>query len=626
MIDYDQIANQVRGIEPVDDDQGQTQQEMELIATAKKRWQRAVEAERENREAALDDVKFLTGDQWDEQMRQKRKRQYRPCLTMNMLPKFIHNVTGDARQNKPSIEVHPVDSDADPVTAQVLEGLIRNIEYVSNSAAARDNALDQAVKSGFGYYRIGTRYSDDDTFEQDIYVQRITDNRSVAFDPTTIEPDRSDARWCFVTERISKDEYKSRFPGKEPSSFETGDTETDQTEDDILIAEYWLKEPFKKTLCLVELLDVMGNPTGVTETIEKIYNEAPPGTRIVKERQVDSLRLMRRIIDGDKVLEENKWAGKYIPVIEVAGEETFVDGKRHLASVIRYSKDPQRIFNYSWTSAIEQVALQPKAPYIGTASMFEGHPEWDQANQEIFSKLEFENDPMRPGDRPQRSEPPALSQGYVQLLGFSSQGLKDTSGIYDASLGAKSNETSGIAIQARQHEGDIATFLWIDNLTLAITYEGKVLVDLIPKIYDSERIVRVRGKDGTSQFAAVNTIKRDETGQPLLDEQGRPIPLNDLTLGKYDVVVSVGPTYRTQREKAADAMVKLVQAFPPIAPIVVPKIAKSLDWEGAEEIAQQMQPVQQPPQAGPPGIPGGGAPGSPPGMAPGLPPEQMPMP
>lgn len=598
----------------VDDQGGVGPRDSEIVATAKRRFQSAVDYEKENREAGLDDLKFLVGKHWPEELKRKREAQKRPCLTVNMLPKFVHNVTADARQNKPSIEVHPVDSKGDILTAQILEGIIRNIEYVSNASAARDTALDQSVKAGFGVYRVNVQYTDDDNFEQEIRVQRIPNQFSFYDDPGCVEPDRSDRKWCFLTEEITREDFKRRWPEFEPSDFEssTGDSGSWVSQDTVRVAEYWLAEPQKKTICLYELLDAYGNGTGVTEVLEKVKGptgEAPVGMRILKERAVEGHKVVQRIIDDSQVLEENAWAGKYIPFITCLGEETFIDGKLHLASVIRYSKDPNLIFDYSWTSAIEQVALQPKAPWVGTPEMFEGHPEWDNANQEVYSKLTFSRDPSSPGDRPSRVEPPILSPAYVNLMAGASQALKDTSGIYDASLGNRSNETSGVAIQARQREGDIATFLWVDNLTRAITYEGKILVDLIPKIYDTERIIRIRWPDGSSDFQTINTVKKGLDNQPIIDpETGAPIPLNDVTLGKYDVVVTVGASYQTQREKQADVMTKIVQAFPPIAPLVLPQVLKNLDIEGADEIAKKLEAPPQVPGAGPAGAPGAAVP------------------
>ena len=609
-----------------DDKPKKNKTDEDIIEESKKRFEIAKNASRHNREPALEDLEFLIGEQWPEKIKQQREIEQRPCLTMNQLPKFVRQVTGDARQNKPAIQVHPVDSMADPETAKIIEDLIRNIEYVSGAAGTYDTSLDQAAMAGFGYFRIKTQYVEDDTFEQEIRIQRIPNQFSVYYDPNCIEADCSDAAWCIVTEKISKNKFLEDWPNAEMPAVSVpgspGDTEDWVTNETIRIAEYWYKEPIEKTLVLAQF------PDGTTG----VYDEAelgkpggngsgppllPEGTQILKRRLVKGHEVKRCVHTAVEVLEKTDHPGKYIPIVSVLGEEINVDGKQYLRGVIRFAKDPQRAYNYHWTVATELIALAPKSPWLLTPEMiksFEG--EWGEAHRKTFPYLLHNPDPMFPGRAPQREPFAQIPTASVEMLQISGQGLKDTTGIYDASLGKQSNETSGRAIVARQREGDTGTFVWIDNLTKAITFAGKILIDLIPKIYDTERIIRVRGKDDSTQFVTINT-------QQPHPETGAMMPFHDLTVGKYDVVIQVGPSYTTKRIEAANDMLTFMEKLPPQqAAAVSDLVASNMDWEGAKEIAERLK-AMLPPQLGGPQPPPPPPMAPPPGPPPGIPPEVL---
>lgn len=190
-------------------------------------------------------------------------------------------------------------------------------------------------------------------------------------------------------------------------------------------------------------------------------------------------------------------------------------------------------------------------------------------------------------------------------------------GLYDASLGARSNETSGRAIMARQREGDVSTFHFIDNLSRAIRHGGRILIDLIPKVYSGERIVRVLGYDGTPQNVRLGAGQGDtasgateagagqDQATPIDPATGQamPVPPNmrfdgvyDLAVGKYDLVVEAGPSFSTRRQEAAEQMTEFVRAFPQAAPVLGDLMAKNMDWPGADEIAARLKRLL-PPQA-----------------------------
>lgn len=555
-----------------------------LLREARERFDNAQEHEKDNRDAATEDFCFAAGDQWPEEVKRTRERDGRPCLTINRLPQFIRQVTGEARQNKPAIRTIPKDGAADPETAKIYDGIIRQIEAASRASHAYITALEHACTGGFGHWRVVTEYADSDAFEQDIRIRRIHNPFSVYWDSNATEYDRSDAMWCFVTEWISKEQFERQYPKETPKDWElTYGRENCQSwlrdkDDFVRIAEYWKKEPVQKRIGM----------TADGQVIDLTDRELPPGVQIVRQRMVDTHRVIRYVLAGHTVLEEAKeWPGKYIPIVPCYGPEEFYDGEIRYLSVIRYAKDPMRQYNYWQSSITEKIALAPKSPYIGTQKMFEGLEDtWARANDENYAYLPYNADPEAPGGAPQRNSPAPINQAELAQSAQAIDDLKATTGIYDASLGAQGNETSGRAIMARQQEGDTATFAWIDNLSRSIEHTGRILIDLIPRIYDTERMVRILGEDGSSEFVPINAYARDEDGNPVL--------VHDLAVGKYDVEVSVGPSFTTRRQEAAASITEFVRAYPASAPVLIPMIAKHMDWPESDKVAELMKKLAPP--------------------------------
>lgn len=590
----------------------------DILEDAKEDFKRAVEHEGDNRKLWLDDVKFARlGEQWPEKIKQQREKEGRPCLTINRLPAFIRQVTNDARQNKPSIKVHPVSDGANAETAEIISGLIRNIEYTSNADIAYDTSLDHAVSGGFGYIRVDIDYACDDVFDKDIRIERIANPLTVYGDPNSTCADSSDWNTAFVTEILPKDDFEVKYPkAKDTMSWLDDGNDKDKDAEwfegeKVRIAEYWVRKKVPKTLLklsdgTVMLEEVYLMPTdGIAP---KALCDAQ-GLTIISKRQTMSYEVWQHIVTGAEVIESTKWAGQYIPIVPVYGDEVMVEGKRTFNSLIRFAKDPQQMFNFWRTASTELVALAPKAPFIGPVGAFNSDADkWATANTETHAYIEYD---IVDGGPPQRQPFTGVPAGALQEALNAADDMKSIMGIYDASLGAKSNETSGRAILARQREGDVGTFNFVDNLSRAIRHLGRVVVDLIPKVYNTERIVRVIHEDKTNEKVTINaphTPPQPEQGQgdPLLDMQGgmpgqmpqedNPmVKLYDLTSGKYDITIESGPSYTTKREESADQMLQFVQAMPNAVPVIGDLIAKNLDWPGADDIAERLK-AMLPPQ------------------------------
>jgi hypothetical protein len=578
---------------------GRMSDDDDILTAAKERFRTARDFEDEDHDRWEDDVRFARmGEQWPEDIRKDRENQGRPCLTINKLPTYVRQVVNDSRQNKPSIKVAPVDDHADPDTANVLNGLIRNIEVISNADAAYDTAVDNAVSGGFGYIRVNIDYAHDDTFDKDILIERVLNPLSVHPDPEAQSVDGSDWRYCFITESMPKEEFEKKYPDADPVSFEGVDGEDREywfTDDRVTVAEYWEREEVVETVALMsdgqvvrradmdETIEVDGIGSATREDVF-----AMGGVVVVKEREVRSYRVRMHEMNGQQVLKTHEWAGRYIPIVPVYGEEVVIDGRRRFLSLIHFAKDPQRMFNYWRSLSTELVALAPKAPWVGPAGSFNSDAErWASANTDSHAYLEYDpvvSDEGVPMPPPQRQPFAGVPAGALQEAMNASDDIKTVTGLYDASMGARSNEASGKAIIARQREGDVSTFHFIDNLSRAIRHLGRIVVDLIPKVYSEARVVRVLGEDGKPDKVPVN--------QPVDTPSGPRI--YDLATGKYDVTVKAGPSFTTQREESATQMMNLIQAFPQAAPVLGDILAKNLDWPEADEIERRLKALLPP--------------------------------
>lgn len=543
----------------------------DLLAQMRAHKTAADEVDGHNRDAFEDDLRFLEGHgQWDEKVRAQRKIEGRPCLTINKLPQFVSQVANDIRMNRPRIKVKPVDSESDPEVATIIEGLVRQIEYASRADVAYDTAGYYAVSGGRGFILVETKYADDDAFDQDIMIRRVHNPLTVYLDPDAQEADASDMSWAMITRLMPKKQFKKKYPKAEPESVESGDDQEWFTSDSVRLAEYWTRECVPRKLALLE--------DGSVVDAKKV----PEGAVVVRERESQRYKVTYHLCTGSKVIERKEWPGKYIPIVPVWGEEININGKVYRRGLIRNAKDPQRMYNYWRTTATELVALAPKSPTMLTQRQIDGHEdEWDEATSTPKPYLTYNSDPTAP--MPQRLEPAGVPSGVFTEAQVCVDDMKATTGIYDGSLGNRGNETSGVAIRQREAQGDTATFVYTDNLSRAIAHVGRIIVDLIPTIYDTSRIVRVLGEDGTDKQVPVNVPSAEDR------------LLNDLTIGKYDVQVEAGPSFGTKRQEAVETMMEMIQAFPGAGPVLGDIIARNMDWPDADKVADRLK-AMLPPQ------------------------------
>ena len=575
------------------------------LAEMRHRYTMAIAAYSDSREDELDDLRFMAGSpdnqwQWPADVLQTRGSvqgqtiNARPCLTINKLPQHVRMVTNEQRQNRPSGKVIPADDKADVQVAEIYDGMVRHIEYLSDADVAYDTACENQVTYGEGYIRVLTEYCNDNSFDQDLKIGRVRNSFSVYMDPMAQDPTGADACWCFITEDLTKEEYEREFPDAAPVSSILASGVGDQylsqwlDENTIRIAEYFYYKYKDATLNLypgnVSLFD--GSPEDKEMKMM--------GLKPIKSRPVQRKTVMWMKTNGYEVLEEREWAGKWIPVVRVIGNEFEVEGQIYISGLVRNAKDAQRMYNY-WTSQeAEMLALAPKAPFIGYGGQFEGYEtQWKTANTTNWPYLEVNPD-VTDGmgavlPLPQRAPPPLPQTGLIQAKMGASDDIKSTTGQYDSSLGATSNERSGRAILAREKQGDTGTYHYVDNLARAIRHITRQLVDMIPKIYDTERIARIVGLDGEVDMVKINPQQpnpvneiRDMNTGILIEKIYNP------GVGRYDVVVTTGPSYMTKRQEAMDAMSQILQGNPQLWSVAGDLFVKNMDWPGSEELAARL--------------------------------------
>jgi len=575
----------------------------DILTTARSRLDMAMSALSESREDENDDLKFYAGSpdnhwQWPADVLATRGAvqgqtiNARPTLTINKLPQHVRQVTNDQRQNRPGAKVIPVDDNADLEVADIFNGMIRHIEYISDADVAYDTACENQVSYGEGYIRLLTEYCEDSTFDQDIKIGRIRNSFSVYMDPTIQDPTGADAKWCFVTQDLQKEEFERMYPDAAPittlQSLGVGDQSISNwlNEDTIRIADYYYIDYDRTTLNLYP-----GNATAFVGTPEDKMLKAHFG-KPIKSRESDRPKVRYCKINGYEILEQREWAGRWIPVIRIVGNEFEVDGRLYVSGLVRNAKDAQRMYNYWVSQEAEMLALAPKAPFIGYGGQFEGYEDkWKTANTNNWPYLEVNPD-VTDGQGsvlplPQRAQPPMASSGLLQAKAGASEDIKSTTGQYNASLGMGSNERSGKAILARQREGDVGTYHYGDNLARGVRHVARQLVDLIPKIYDTQRIARIIGEDGDTKMVKINP-DQPEAVNKIVDQQGIVIEkVYNPSVGKYDVVATTGPGYATKRQEALEAMAQLLQGNPQLWAVAGDLFVKNMDWPGAQEMAKR---------------------------------------
>lgn len=562
-----------------------------IHALAVKRFERIESKEREQRKLAVEDIKFAQTEdgQWDDGAKEKRKN--RPRFTINRVAGAVDQLIGDQRQNRTNIKIRPVSGGATEDVAKTMTGLIRNIESNSKACNAYDTAFDEVVNGGFGGWRVITEFSDDDAFNQDIKIKQLnTATTSLWFDDASIEYDKRDAKFAFVIVDMPKDEHKERFPNSpmtewSQEQYNTSGCDDWFSDDSVRVAEYWVKTPITKNIALLSdgrVIDSDEEQSVLDELEEQ-------GVTVRKTRKVKSHKIEMYLMDGSGILEDAKdWAGKFIPLIPVYGRQSHIEGQTYTRGIVRFAKDANRIYNYETSSIVETNSLTPKDPLWYTPMQAKGH-------ESKYRNFATQNSPFMPynpdtktgGQPPSRGGAPAVQQASVMILQQMSMDLYHTTGMQPPSIGVNPELKSGKAIVAQEKQGDRGSFIFTDNLSKSIDYCGEILVDLIPRIYDTPQQVRIMQQDGETENVEINTVN-----QEVVDEEtGKPVLVNDLSIGKYDVVTETGPAFATQRQESAQQIMDLIATSPQFEALAMDLVAKDLPILETKELTKRVRKV-----------------------------------
>jgi len=540
------------------------------------------DADTMNRQEGLEDLKFVNGDQWPVELQNSRNLESRPVLTINKLDGYCRQVTNQQRQQRPRIKVHATNNEADVKTADVIEGMCRHIEVNSNADNAYDTAFDHAVRMGWGYWRITTDYVKEDSFDQEIFIEAIPNPFTVYFDPNSEKVDGSDAERCLITTMMSKAKFRKLYPDNDDgTSFTqrgTGDTQSEWiTKEDIRIAEYFYVH--RESATLYQLSN--GTSTFADGKDFKARLQAA-GIEIIGERKSYKRTIKWKKLTAMEVIEERDWPGQFIPVVPVYGRHVVIGDKRHKFGMVRHAKDAQRMYNFWQTTITESVALAPKAKWIMAEGQDEGHEsEWAAANVKSFPLLRYKQTDIdgQPAPPPQRLQPEPPPSGVMAAAAGINTDIATLMGIYDPSQQLPGN-ISGKALNGQQQQVDLTNFDFYDNLTKSIAQTGKIILDLIPHIYDSQRVMRIIGADGKPDLVQIN--------QPSQDDQGVYKVMHDMTVGQYDVVMDTGPGFNSKRQAAVEAMMPLVNGNPELFKVAGDLVFRNMDFPGAEVIADRL--------------------------------------
>jgi hypothetical protein len=554
----------------------------ELLEEARERFEHISEVDRDNRENQKSDTKFIftPGEQWPADIRDQRKAWKEVCLEFNQLKQFVAQVVNDARQNSAGVRVHAASGDASHETAEIIQGMVRAIEYESKADAAYDNGVQGAVVGGRGWWRICSEYCSDSSFEQKLCIKPIADPLTVYADLDYQEPDGSDRNYVFVIEGVPKSDFERRWPDADPIDWDKLDSRWSVDNKNIFVADYYRRVCKKRKL--VRMSDG-------AEGFKDEMPTPPDGVTVGREREVETWTCeWYKIAGGAQVLEKYEWPGSIIPVVCCVGEDIMLDGKRIYQGLTRHARDSQSMLNFGMTQQAIHLSLTPRAPWRAPARAIVGYENiWRDANTKNYSVLPYhDRDDMGEIAPPERTAPSTPDAGWLNWSQMMLGMVKSTIGMYENSLGMKSQEISGVATRQKESQGDNATFNYRDNRSRAIALTGRIIVENIRNFYDTERIVHTIGIDDTRKPVTINQagVAPDPLTGSLM-----AIKHNDVTVGQFAVTVEAGPSYKTKRQESGDALLQFTKAFPPAAAVAGDLIVKALDVADADVLADRLK-------------------------------------
>lgn len=580
-----------------------------ILHEAQQRFKIGYDWESDFQTLAKDDIKFYHGDsdngwQWPRDLKKEREDNKRPSLTINKTKDKCNRIINDMYENKPGVKIIPTGDEATFEAAQAYEDIVRQIEYVSNAPSIYDAAARDTVKSGIGWWRVGTRYADDDTFDQEIILLPVKDSLSIILDPNIQKDDGSDARWGFVFDEVPKEEAEKEWPDADLTSQPAIEGPASWVNDNnVRIAEYF--RIVEKDDELIYAEDKEGNDATFRKSdlprkgdADKLLKKIEKEGGTVKRRPIKVRKLEWFKIVGNSIVDRragnDAYPYRYIPLVRSTGIEDAVDGKLVRYGHVRALKDPQRMYNYNSSGQVEFGALATKTPWVIADKAIEGHEDdWNSANIKNFAYLKYNHYDLEAPEEgaippPQRPEAPGVSPAFVQGMDRAEHEMDMASGQYEAKEGRPGNERSGKAIGMRARQGDVATYHFVNSQALAIRYTGIIILDMFPHVYDTKRVIQAMAKSGqqrqiTIDPNAAQLLEKQKTQQDVLEIVFNP------KKGAYLVEADTGPSYATARQEAWDAFVQLVSVNGELYNEIGDLMFKSADFPMANDIADRLR-------------------------------------
>jgi hypothetical protein len=575
------------------------EKEKDIIARAQDNFKSCLDWEALSRQRFKEDMRFLFADsdnqdQWEPSVKARRHMATQPMITINKVHTHWLMIVNQMKENKPSIQVHPTNGEASYEAAQIYEGLIRHIEYKSNAKVAYDIASEQQVGGGIGYVQVITKYADDSTFDQEIFIKEIPDALSVYLDPHIKKRDGSDAKYAFIYEDMPRKEFERKYPNvKVPTS--NGNQQW-VTKDIVKVATYYEKETRKEWLYSITNDDgsvKFMRESDITVEERKLFNEIiRTGGEGIDRRRIDKHIIRKYLIGGTEVLEKGIWPGTYIPIARQVGEEVIIEQRLDRKGIVRYMKDAQRAYNYNASAALEYGALQSKSPYLAPVEAINGLENyWATANTENHAYLPYNSadEQGNPVPTPSKAPAPTGATVYTEGMATANMEMSMASGQYEQTFGQQSQELSGVSIDKRIKQGNRATFHFQDAQANTVQFVGKIIIDLIPKIYDTKRIVRILGEDGSEDQIMVDPQAQQAIIQKEEEVDAKVKTIFNPNVGKFDVVAECGPSYDTKRAEAFDSMTKLLVAQPALSQVIGDLYMGAADFPGADKLQERMR-------------------------------------
>lgn len=555
------------------------------LSTVLKSLEDAQGADTDQREAARDAKLFIykRDGQWEQRAWDIMDGRFRG--TFDMCGPIVDNIAGEIEQSDFTLRVSPSGGDASEDTAELFDGIIRNIRNISNAEEAFNQAGRGVVISGFDCLEVVQDWVDADAFEQDLFIRRIPDAiNSVWFEAGSTRQDRSDAKWACVLTAISVPEYKERFPKGSKQSVSTDEKTSEywHKAEKVLIGRIVYKKP--KTVELVRMTD--GSVYEVDEKFESIVDElAQSGITEEKRRVRKTHKVYSRLFDnGGWLTDEQETVFTDLPIVPVYGNFEIIENKVVYSGKIEKLYDQQRSLNYAMSRDIEDGALSPSPTVWMTEAMSEGH-DYSRMNIDRHGVRHFNVDDDNINLTPQYTGGPQSSPGLQTTIANMQQMIGSTANMFNAQQGNANPTQSGVAGAQQIEQGNIGSIKWFKSLEIAICQIGKVLINAIPKVYDSTRQVRLLNEDGTGKMITLNTMVFDSQSQKMVE-------INDLSKGQYDVVCDVGPAFNNQQKEMAAAFLEMSSIVPGLADIGSDIWVKNQQTPGMDQIAERLRKIQ----------------------------------